>query len=124
MKKWKISKTQLDKIGLLLNDYAESLSECTSNILNGYFLSEIYNNKFYYIFRIKNIDKTISDIELFKITVIDTDGRLLLTVNYYNDVHNINTDIDNLESKLDSIIQSEKMGNYIYYLIEWTKKIK
>lgn len=116
MKKWKIKETSNDEIMLLLNEYANSLSESTSNVLNGYVNVEIKNNKISYIFRAKNKYETI-DVKLFEIKTIDIKGTLKLTIKYYDDSDVINLHKNNLEHKLDSVIQSDKMSNYIGYLI-------
>ena len=122
MKDWKIGETKIDEIGLLLDKYAKSLSESTSNVLSGYSKVEISNNKIYHTLNIINKNKTI-DVKIFKIKVLDMDGTLNLLIYYYDKTELVDANISNLESKLDSIIRSDRMASYIGHLINCTKKL-
>lgn len=121
MKDWKIGEPkEIDEIGSLLNKYAKSLSESTSNVLNGYCEIDISNNKIYHILNVTNKNSTI-DVKIFKIKVLDMDGKLDLFVYYYDKTEILDSNINVLEQKLDSIIQSTRMANYIGHLMNCTK---
>ena len=121
MKTWKIIKneSEIDKVGLILNEYAKSLSESTSDVLKGYYTIDIIDNRISHVFKITDEKKI--HVKIFEIKKINLDGLLQLTVNYYNNSEIVDTNERHLEYTIDIIIQSERMSNYIGHLIRCSK---
>lgn len=122
MKTWKIEKNDTnDKVIEILKKYTTSLSDASDGILKGSIETELNNNKIYYYFYING---KINRYKLFSIGLIDLNYIISFTVNYFNSETTDTINIDDLEEKIDNIIQGEKIGSLLNYLIEIEKRIK
>lgn len=121
MKTWKIDKNDTnDRVIEILKKYTTSLSDASDSILKGSIETELNNNKIYYYFYING---KINRYKLFSIGLIDLNYIISFTVNYFNSETTDTINVDDLEEKIDNIIQGEKIGSLLNYLIEIEKRI-
>jgi hypothetical protein len=117
MTKWKLDRYKgHDEVIELLKSYSKSLKECSENQLNVNLDSYLSNDKITYTFNILGINNPFN-VKIFEITLIDLKSLIELNVSYFDGNKSFYLNINKLEKKIDSIIQSEKMGKYIRYLI-------
>jgi len=105
----------------LLNEYSSSLS-LDSGVLSGLIETRIIDNKIIYDFKIKYGENLSSKI--FEICVLDMVGNISLTIFYFKDTETFYIKDDELENKIDEIISSDKMGDFMGYLILINSKQK
>lgn len=123
MKKFKIKKlgNKLD-IGKLLINYSKSLSEDTNNVLSGLTENRISDGKIIYDYKIKYGENLL--FKIFEICLLDMNGNVSLSVFYFKDSETFYIKDDELENKIDGIISSDKMGDFMGYLILINSKQK
>jgi uncharacterized protein YkuJ len=123
MKKFKIKNldTKFD-IGKLLTNYSKSLSEDTNNVLSGLTENRISDGKIIYDYKVKYGENLLCKI--FEICLLDMNGNVSLSVFYFKDSETFYIKDTELESKIDGIISSDKMGDFIGYLILINSKQK
>ena len=123
MKKFKIKNLddKLD-IGKLLYNYSKSLSEDTNNVLTGLTENIISDNKITYDYKIKYGENLLCKI--FEICILDMNGNISLSVFYLKDSETFYIKDGELENKIDEIISSDKMGDFMGYLILINSKQK
>jgi len=122
MKKFKLNlDTEKVDIIKLLNEYSSSLS-LDSGVLSGLIETRIIDNKIIYDFKIKYGENLSSKI--FEICVLDMVSNISLTIFYFKDTETFYIKDDELENKIDEIISSDKMGDFIGYLILINSKQK
>ena len=123
MKKFKLNvDTEKVDIVKLLNEYSSSLSLDSGGILSGLIETQIINNKIIYEFKIKYGDNL--SCKIFEICVLDMVSNISLTIFYFKDTETFYIKDDELESKIDEIISSDKMGDFMGYLILINSKQK
>jgi hypothetical protein len=122
MKKFKLN-VDTEKVDIikLLNEYSSSLS-LDSGVLSGLIETRIIDNKIIYDFKIKYGENLSSKI--FEICVLDMVSNISLTIFYFKDTETFYIKDDELESKIDEIISSDKMGDFMGYLILINSKQK
>jgi hypothetical protein len=122
MKKFKLN-VDTEKVDIikLLNEYSSSLS-LDSGVLSGLIETRIIDNKIIYDFKIKYGENLSSKI--FEICVLDMVSNISLTIFYFKDTETFYIKDDELENKIDEIISSDKMGDFIGYLILINSKQK
>ncbi len=122
MKKFKLN-VDTEKVDIikLLNEYSSSLS-LDSGVLSGLIETRIIDNKIIYDFKIKYGENLSSKI--FEICVLDMVGNISLTIFYFKDTETFYIKDDELENKIDEIISSDKMGDFMGYLILINSKQK
>ena len=123
MNKFKIKNldTKFD-IGKLLTNYSKSLSEDTNGVLSGVINNRISEGKIIYDYEIK-YERNLS-CKIFEISLLDMNGNLSLTVFYFKDSETFYIKDNELENKIDEIISSDKMGDFMGYLILINSKQK
>jgi len=126
MKKWNLeSNIETLYIIDLLKGYSKSLLDSSGNELIGYIEFDLIDNKTVYYFRVKNnSDNYLFDVKVFEIIMLNLDGNIKLNVNFMNGTDTYYIKESHLESEIDNIIQSEKMANYIGYLMALSLKNK
>jgi len=105
----------------LLNEYSSSLS-LDSGVLSGLIETRIIDNKIIYDFKIKYGENLSSKI--FEICVLDMVSNISLTIFYFKDTETFYIKDEELENKIDEIISSDKMGDFMGYLILINSKQK
>ena len=122
MKKFKLN-VDTEKVDIikLLNEYSSSLS-LDSGVLSGLIETRIIDNKIIYDFKIKYRENLSSKI--FEICVLDMVSNISLTIFYFKDTETFYIKDDELENKIDEIISSDKMGDFMGYLILINSKQK
>jgi hypothetical protein len=123
MKKFKLN-VDSEKVDIikLLNEYSSSLSLDSGDVLSGLIETRIIDNKIIYDFKIKYVDNLSSKI--FEICVLDMVSNISLTIFYFKDTETFYIKDDELENKIDEIISSDKMGDFMGYLILINSKQK
>ena len=121
MKQWNIKDKKENKIFNLLCQYSESLSEITKKNLMADIIVKIENNKFHYLFNVRNKSESFR-ANIFDIMLLDLNGSLSLIVTYLDDNKSFNITENQLEGVIDDIITSERMSIYINRLLEIDSK--
>lgn len=126
MKKWNlVSNIETLDIINLFKGYSKSLLESSDNKLIGYLEFDLIDNNIVYSFRVKNNSNNyIFDVKVFVVIVLNLNGNLKLNVNFMNGTDTYFITESHLEAEIDKIIQSEKMANYIGYLMSLSLKHK
>jgi hypothetical protein len=105
-----------DKIKRIFNEYSKGLFEGSNGLLIGRIRQELRHGKAHFIYRILNSKKTF-DTEIFDIEIVGDDGQIKLSAKFVSNQKSSLLTINNLESEIDKIIQSENCGNFMSYLI-------
>ena len=124
MNKFKIKNldTKFD-IGKLLTNYSKSLSEDTNGVLSGVINNRISEGKIIYDYEIKGRIENLS-CKIFEICLLDMNGNVSLSVFYFKDTETFYMKDNELENKIDDVISSDKMGDFMGYLILINSKQK
>jgi len=103
-------------IKILLDKYSAALLNQTNEVLIPIYDVEIDDNITHIKFkiRVKNIK---TSFEMFDIYLLNLDVDIKIIVTYFNVVETHYVKIEELESKMDELIQSEKLSSYITYLL-------
>jgi hypothetical protein len=112
---------QLDSGNFTLGEIIDTIQD-TFNENNDDIEEEIIDNKIIYDFKIKYGENLSSKI--FEICVLDMVSNISLTIFYFKDTETFYIKDDELENKIDEIISSDKMGDFIGYLILINSKQK
>jgi hypothetical protein len=123
MKKFKLN-VDTEKVDIikLLNEYSSSLSLDSGGVLNGLIETRIIDNKIIYDFKIKYGDSF--SCKIFEICILDMVSNISLTIFYFKDTETFYIKDDELENKIDEIISSDKIGDFMGYLILINSKQK
>jgi len=111
-----------ERIVKLLNGYSSSLSLDSGGVLNGLIEHRIVDNKIILDFKIKYGDNV--SCKIFEICFLDMIGNISLTIFYFKNNETFYIKDDELESKINEVISSDKMGNFIGHLISINSKQK
>ena len=84
--------------------------------------NRISEGKIIYDYEIK-YERNLS-CKIFEISLLDMNGNLSLTVFYFKDSETFYIKDNELENKIDEIISSDKMGDFMGYLILINSKQK
>lgn len=108
-----IDKNYITDVNKILKEYATGLNSSQKTLNADIDVSMTYGTQVIFKLYIKNN----INVDLFTV-ILDFDGRVNLSINYYNEVekHNL-ISIDDMEKILDTTIKSEKMGYVILYLM-------
>jgi len=118
MNKFKINKLNpVFDINSLLNKYSESLSKDTGGELYCEITCSIKNNIYYDFGIVYYNECSRKTHNLFTIALLDVDGNLELVVYYRNNnLGRYSLHFNELEQKLDEIIDTKKIGDLIGYI--------
>ena len=126
MKNWKITKVNSENethLKELFEKYSKSLSESTQNVLIGKFFGGVFNNQIAHKYFITNKHKSFN-IQIFNICDVNLENIYKIDVKYFDKFEKIKVNINDIEKTIDEIIQSDRMANYIGYLIRISDKTK
>jgi hypothetical protein len=121
MKKFKLN-VDTGKVNIikLLNAYSSFLSLDSGGVLSGLVGIRVIKNKIIYDFEIKYGDNV--SCKIFEICVLDLLGNISVTIFYFKDIETFFIKDDELENKIDEIISSDKMGDFVGYLVLMNSK--